>query len=490
MMIALLRWAKKNNKKATLFTNRKLLTEQTMRNLDSAGITYGVRAASKPGELALLRDIQISSMQTEHSRVYTKKAWELHKADLVIVDEAHMMTSGNSLKIIEDYMEMGAIPIGVTATPMGVNHIYENLVVAGKTSDLFACSALVPAVVYAPSELDTSKVGRKNTGEFIIDGKTRKMWMPVIISSVFENWQKLNPAGLPALAFAPDVKSSIYFCEQFNKRGVRAAHIDGESVWIDGSLQEDKTGELRNYIIEELKEHRIKVLWNRFVFREGIDLPWLHHLILATPIGSLKSYVQTVGRILRASPETPDKVIVQDHGGNWWRHGSPNMDRDWEQLFTMSEYVASRMREEVFRDKKEPEPITCPFCGLIRMAGSRSCPPAPLGCGKSMQKKSRVVIQLNGKLKEVTGDVLKKRPEKLKHDTQKKWDKLFNGSRRSKSPNAMSFAQAAALFYRENYYYPPKTINNMPVNAWDWHKKIRDVPKHLLTGQQERLFSE
>ena len=95
-------------------------------------------------------------------------------------------------------------------------------------------------------------------------------------------------------------------------------YIDGEEYASDPLKRAE--------VIDKLRAGDIKVICNRYVMREGIDIPELYHIILATPIGSLSSYVQVVGRALRNHPSL-DKVIVQDHAGNFWRHGSANANR-------------------------------------------------------------------------------------------------------------------------------------------------------------------
>lgn len=43
-----------------------------------------------------------------------------------------------------------------------------------------------------------------------------------------------------------------------------------------------------------------------------------------------------------------------------------------------------------------------------------------------------------------------------------------------------SFSQARGIFYRDYGYWPPRSLKNMPVEAWDWLRKVSEVPKESL----------
>src|SRR5690606_18911389 len=124
-----------------------------------------------------------------------------------------------------------------------------------------------------------------------------------------------------------------------------------------------------NEIMDMWDAGEIKVLSNRFVLREGIDRPSIYHLILACPVGSLKTYLQMVGRVIRWSPETADRVLITDHGGSCLKFGSPNMDRDWHEMFRMSEEQLVEQEKKADKEPPEEKPIVCPNCGTIRLKG-------------------------------------------------------------------------------------------------------------------------
>lgn len=471
MICDLIDFCIENDWPAILYTNRRLLTEQLMRTLSSRGISYGVRAAGFGAEMDRDAPIQISSIQTEDARVWKSQKWMAHKAKMAIFDEAHLQKGATHVRQMELHLRGGAAIVGVTATPVALSGLYDNLVVAGVNSDLRKCGALVPCHVVAPNEMDTRRlVRREKTGEFSIGEIRKQIWSQAIVGSVIEHWKGCNPDARPAILFAPGVDEAIECAQAYEKIGVPAASIDGNKVYFRGEYF-DSDRQARDDCIAMLRDGRIKVLCNRFVMREGIDIPELYHGILATPFGSVQSYVQTVGRILRYHPTTPD-VILQDHGGNWWRHGSPNADRDWSGVWGLSDYQIVNQRLDKLRNKEEPEPIRCPKCATIRRSGA-----VCHICGHCHRDSKRTLIQRDGRLINVTGDILKEKKIKVCPENEKLWKAIYYRMLRS----GKTFKQAEGLFFHENRYWPPRDLPLMPTNPLDWSRRIKDVPRESLT---------
>jgi hypothetical protein len=85
------------------------------------------------------------------------------------------------------------------------------------------------------------------------------------------------------------------------------------------------------------------------------------------------------------------------------------------------------------------------------------------------------------------GNIFKKRITDVRMDSQKLWTKTYHRARNSK--NGMTFAQAEALFYYEQGYYPSRDLANMPTDNLDFFRKVRDVPKELLVQQGEAAYT-
>ena len=462
-------------KRAVLYTNRKMLREQMSAGMAEHGIEHGVRASGV--DPALLQDVQVSSIQTEESRVYRQGRWELHNAEEVHIDECHNQRGEVASKVIKDHLDAGATIIGWTATPLDIWNIYSKLIVAGTNSELRACGAHVPCQTYGPDEPDmrTFKTNTK-TGEYTEGDVVKAIMTPTIFGRVFDWWKRLNPDARPAILFAPGVPESLWFAEQFCERGIPAAHIDGDDIWINGKTM-PSTQEAREELAVASESGEVKVVCNRFVMREGIDWPWLYHCIMATVFGSVTSYLQSGGRLLR-SHRTLDHVLLQDHGGNWWRHGSLNADREWSIGDTAPKVMADRAAR--LRQKQDHEPIVCPKCGKVR-SGGIEC----RACGHISERQRRHVVQVDGTLRIHEGDIFKPRKTKQEPDTQKKWEGCF--WRAKKSKRSMTFNQAAGLFFHQYGYYPPRNLPLMPTRDSDWSRKVADVPFNDLIRKEQAV---
>lgn len=467
-------WIKGYATKTAVYTDRRMLYEQLSRNMTASGIEHGVVAAGVEPSIA---DVQLCMAQTVVSKC-VKGLQTVPYVETCIFDEAHKMGGDSFMEVRQ--LHGNCVDIGFTATPLGIGHCYDKLIVAGTNSELRDCGALVPAYHYGPDEPDVKWVGtvKVDDGECGIPLRKRQEFAHRVFGRVVANYWEINPQQKPAVLFAPGVAESIWFAEELSKNGLPAAHIDGENIWFNGELF-PKTQELVEEIRDMLRDGTLAVVCNRFVLREGIDWPFVEHGIFATVFGSLTSYLQAGGRYLRACTETgKTRCTIQDHGGNWHRHGSLNSDREWDLGY--DDRIVAGMREKRLREKKEREPIVCPKCNAVRLAG-----PKCHACGHQHNTRVRVVLQQNGSLREMTGDIYKaRRVAKKTVDIEKEWVSRVRAVCRSKKDTVknMTFAQLEVAFARDhNWAYPPRDMSCMPINDSDWFRPVRMVAENRLT---------
>lgn len=443
-----------------IYANRKMLIEQLCENMAVRGIGHGIQASGYAP--SVLDNVQVASIQTVAQR-WKSGEMELHPAKLVIVDEIHNEKGTRVRELLDEHERRGAAIVGVTATPIGIGHLVRKLVVAGTTSELRACGALVPAYTFAPDEPAMESFKPKTRGILQFRDEVREAMLHVIIGRVLEYFPKYNPDRKPTICFAPGVPESQWLAEEFFNAGYTAAHIDGERIWINGEYL-PSTKENRETLKREAERGNVQVTCNRFVLREGVDWPFLAHCIFACSFGSLSSYLQAGGRLLRAH-ESLDRVTVQDHGGNFHRHDSLNCDRVWS--LDKSDAQIQGERIEQFRTKAAPEPIVCPQCKAVRKTGV-TCP----SCNFTAKSKRRVVIQTDGQLKEVTGDIYRERRVSTSPALHKAWSGCVFRCRNS----GRTFNQARALFQRENHgMCPGPDFPFMPKSEGDWYLRVGDV---------------
>lgn len=485
-------------KKVVLYTNRRLLVSQTSGVFGGFELEHGVRAAGHEENKHL--PFQVSSIQTEDARVNKKKTWKLHAADLVLVDEAHLIKGPVAREIFQRHHDDGAVRVGYTATPLDLEEMYDELIVAGRPSELRKCGALVPAVHYACDEPDLRALRKLKKipadGEDFSENQARAAMMnPSLIGRVWKWFEQLNPDHRPTILFAPGVAESLWFAEQFWKKGITAAHVASRQVWMNGEWLPSGTPEeeleSKKRVLEASRIGECVVICNRFVLREGIDAPWLVHGIFATIFGSPQTYIQSGGRLLRAFAGK-ERATIQDHGGNWWRHDSLNADRHWDLRYTAGMVVA--MRAERCREKKCVKCgtllgslLTCSRCGHYNETEPWTC----RGCGKVVRtakcdcgfqfgpKRSRPVVTTDGDLMEMTGDVFVPRRLCRKPNGEAIWRQMYYRSLRGRG--IKTFNQARACYARENNWgWPPKDWPLMPIDEMDFHRLVPDVPMERL----------
>jgi DNA repair protein RadD len=472
-----------------LFAHRRLLIEQIIKALKGHGIGHGVRAAEHAG--SPYEPFQVALIQTEYSRVIARRTWDLHPAGLVLVDEAHLNETPQAAAVYKEYIDRGAVKVGFTATPLGIGSGYDELVVAGTTSELQACGALVVADHFGCTEPDLANIRKYQIGEDLSEPDNVKAIMaPGIHGRVLEWYRRLNPQGLPAIGFGPGVAESFGFAEAFVAAGIPAAHIDGDRIWANGSWL-PSTEDSRAQLLQMSRTGQVRIIWNRFVLREAVDMPWLQHGILATVFGSLQSYLQSGGRLLRSCvPVGKTRVVVQDHGGNWWRHGSLNADRQWLLSDTSRIHAGLRADSMTGGDGEPPppvppEPFLCKECNAVLVLRTimrdwmATCP----RCGHQMdfRRRARPVIQADGSLVEHQGPIWQRRRVEERPNTAALWKGYYFRAKNS----TMTFNQAAGLFFHEHGYYPPRHLPLMPRTAYDWYLSVKSVPYSRLVAEQK-----
>jgi len=481
--------------RASLYTHRRMLFDQTCKAMDEFGVDFGKRAAGSKPELD--KPVQIHMLQTEVARSLKSTAdWGVHDAKLWLVDEAHGMQGKAMHQLVDQLKERGGHGIGYTATPVGLWSMFDEIVTCSSYSELIKAGYLVPCHTYAPNEISTKGMSLNSTGEFAPDELAERVKVPVIFGYVYEHWLKYNPGQLPTILFAPNIKASMWFVDMFKSNGVSAAHIDGKYIYYgeqtaDGEKRlVDSTPENREILRQQSESGEIKVVSNRFVLREGISWNHLYHAILATVFGSLASFIQAAGRILR-SYKGLDHVVLQCHGGSPWRHGLVDQDREWH-VGDTNKIIRDRIKRSLERGEEDYlEPLNCIKCGRSYRAGE-SCP----DCGAFTTKRSRAVIQMDGSLERVWGTAIQPKPEKS--PARKAWDQMYFSTAKAKnSKRPMNWNTMISLFKRK---YPEfklyQTIDNQARPRWAvfhggkvtclqtpplhdkflWESRVRDVP--------------
>lgn len=279
------------------------LVNQAHRRLLHEGVTHGVLMANHWYQNARAHT-QVCSIDTlTRRRLYPK-------AELVVIDEAHLFVSDQCKEFVQHYRDQGSKILAVTATPYtrdSLEHLADVVVNPTSMQGLIDQGFLLPPVYFAPSTPDLSGIHSRH-GDFVSDQLEERM--SSLTGDIPLHWKQFAE-DRPTIAFAVNIRHSLSIVSQLNRAGIPAEHIEG-----------DHSESERQAAMERLKNGTIKVLSNVGVLCTGVDLPFVSCILAARPTKSYNLYIQQAGRGTRLSPETGKKnFIYLDHAGNVLRHG-------------------------------------------------------------------------------------------------------------------------------------------------------------------------
>jgi len=343
--------SRSNGKRILIVVHRQELIEQTSKTLDRFFIPHEI-----------LNSKNINSAQVHVASVYTlsRRLHQFEKSpDIIILDEAHHAVANTWKKIIEHFKD--SLVIGFTATPArlngdGLGVIFQRLALGPSVKELIEMGNLSPYDYYAPpvkADLEDIKV---KYGDYQKSEVALRMDKAEIIGDAIETYKRLAN-GKRAICYCASRVHAEHVAAEFNKAGVPAAYIDGETP-----------DNIRKKAIEQFRSGLIKILTNVDLISEGFDVPNMEAVILLRPTESTSLFIQQAMRPMRMDPENPNKrAIIIDHVGNVYRHGLPDEDREW----TLEGKVKKRSPSEI-KIRQCPKCYythkpakACPSCGYI-----------------------------------------------------------------------------------------------------------------------------
>jgi superfamily II DNA or RNA helicase len=489
------RWLHRE-KRVGILAHRQMLVDQLAADFEASDTPYTIFAAGHKYDAS--QPVQIISAPTMFARCFKKGSKDLPDIDLLLVDEAHQQTGRSAQAILfgafndgtvsDGYIFRGTSVVGFTATPAMRTGLYGSLVDFGSYSLMRKEGMHQIVKVFSPDEIDVKGLRPNANGDLsskdldkIIRGNN------AIYGSVFREYNRLNPGQLPMILFAPSVEASKWFALSFCNQDVPVAHLDGEIIGMP-RLDRPAGGERLEWVLsnsenreELLRLHKagvIKGISNRFVLREAVNMPWCYHAIFATVNAGLTTFLQAVGRLQRAWPEYTHKIL-QDHGGSYWRHGSPNEDREWR--IGDTNISLGRARIEACKKGEKPEGIRCPKCHGWRVRG-----PICVHCGFAHAQSVRTIRMLSGRLKHQTGQVYKNVPDTDK--VQALWTQtLWSSSKHKRSVSSAvaifsNKAQAAGLKIDWDKLRNPPPMPSSP----QWHDEVGTIWPWLIRKRKEK----
>lgn len=337
--------------------------------------------------------VQVCSVQTLARRA------KLPAADLVIVDECHVM-----FKFYDRWFnspDWANVPVvGLTATPWskGMGQIFDDLIIGTTTQQLIELKHLSDFKVYAPSSPDLTNVA-------VVAGDYNKRQLGVamdkvpLVADIVSTWLEKGQ-NRQTICFCVNRVHAKHIQKLFQEAGVKTGYMDAFTNMTE-----------RATIAKQFADGDIQIVCNVGVLTTGID--WdVRCIILARPTKSEILYTQMIGRGLRQA-EGKDHCLILDHSDTTLRLGFVT-DILYEKLDDGTKKGLNQ------REKEVPLPKPCPSCSFLKPPKTQVCP----ACGFKAEAVAKVE-HITGKLVELGRN--DKKPNGIYTEAEKKkfyWELL------------------------------------------------------------------
>ena len=298
-----------------------------------------------------------------------KRAADLGRFDLVIIDEAHLITLDGDgmyrtlladLKAINPHIRL----VGLTATPFrlasgpicGPDNILNAICYEIGVRELIVQGYLCPLISKAGREKpDTGRLHVRG-GEYVSSEVEALMDDERLVESackeILDNTKDRNAC----LIFASGVQHGQHIAQTLAKLGHQVGTVFGDTPTDE-----------RDKALTEFKAGRLKYLVNVNVLTTGFDAPNIDCVVLLRPTLSPGLFYQQCGRGFRLHP-SKQNCLVLDFGGNVLRHGPVD---------------ALRLRQPGAASGEAPAK-ECPQCRSVIATGYAVCP----DCGFEFPRQS------------------------------------------------------------------------------------------------------
>lgn len=316
------------------------------------------------------------------------------KADLLVIDEAHLATSDSFMTFLENYQDN--FIISVTATPWvesGLMHLVtdkDSVVYPISLQDLIKDGYLVAPKYYVSSRFSVDGIAIKN-GEYKDEDSIFNFKEQGIAGHVVENYLK-NCRGR-TLLFAINIEHANWISQIF-----KDALIDNVVITGDTPISERMNLVYSHDLIISIG-----------TMTTGVDIPDLKNLILCRPTQSKNLYVQMLGRSTRPYPGK-EFFNVFDHVGNVETHG-----------FIEDEEPAKPEPFKRVRHSIGEAPVKiCSQCSYAVHAAKKECPECGFTFPESKKEKKKIG---EGELKEIVDKDLARFSRDVNSLLRKAWKK-------------------------------------------------------------------
>lgn len=227
--------------------------------------------------------------------------------DKDLADEQRATALENRLAHWDAVAPKDRLLLGVTATPnrsdsVGLSCVFQTIAFSYALKDAINDGYLVPIVAHT-IETDTSLDNVRTTaGEFNQKDLAETVNTPQRNAEAVAAWKHLalrDGAARPTIGFTVDVQHAHDAADMFQRAGIRAMPVSGETPKED-----------RRLLLRQFSEGQLDMLLNCMVLTEGTDLPRASAILHLKPTRSATLYEQMTGRGLRLFPGKEDCLVI------------------------------------------------------------------------------------------------------------------------------------------------------------------------------------
>ena len=290
-----------------------------------------------------------------------KKAVHLGWFDLILVDEAHLIShkaEGMYRSFLDDCRKINPNirVIGLTASPFRTGHGSicegEHALFHGVAHQVSMLSLIEQGYLSklvtkkTDTQIDVSDV-KIRQGEFVPSQLQKAADRDDITQAALDECEQLGASRKKWLVFCAGVEHAEHVAEAMNARNIKTGCITGKTPSKE-----------RDNLIVQFRQGKLRALTSMGVLTTGFDVPDVDMLVLLRPTQSPGLFLQMVGRASRIAPGKEDALIL-DFAGNTLRHGPVDQIEAW----------SPRAHE-----RGEAPSKTCPECDTIVATAVRECP--------------------------------------------------------------------------------------------------------------------
>ncbi|MCC7408100.1 MAG: DEAD/DEAH box helicase family protein [Phycisphaeraceae bacterium] len=270
----------------------------------------------------------LKSRDTEHPIIVAgiqsiyKRAAELDRFDLILIDEAHMLPpEGEGMyrtflaeaRVVNPHVRL----IGLTATPYRMTSgmicssggLLNRVCYEVGVRELIVQGYLCPLKTKAGSRKADFQGLHLRGGEFIAGEVEALMDDDALVRSACREIASCTQDRRSVLIFAAGVQHALHVQRVLGEMGRECGFVCGDTPSV-----------FRDQVLRRFREGDLKYLVNVNVLTTGFDAPNVDCVALLRPTNSPGLYYQMVGRGFRLHPGK-ENCLVLDFGGNIVRHG-------------------------------------------------------------------------------------------------------------------------------------------------------------------------